>query len=148
VKWDGKNNSGVLVGDGTYTYKVRAEDLAERASNEVTGTIKTDKTAPTVNILSVSDNPFLADGSSTLTINFATSEAGKLNAILYTSTGKVTRKMFVNESRPDGIQSITWNGKSDSNTLVLAGAYVIKLTVTDAAGFTSTIAQQNLTVQR
>jgi hypothetical protein len=40
VVWDGRNGAGVIVPDGTYTYRMRGTDNAQNGSSLVSGTVR------------------------------------------------------------------------------------------------------------
>jgi len=46
VTWDGKNSSGTLVSDKTYTCKIQANNLSENTTTNTDGTVTVDNTAP------------------------------------------------------------------------------------------------------
>ena len=46
VTWDGKNSSGTLVSDKTYTCKIQAKNLSENTTTNTDGTVTVDNTAP------------------------------------------------------------------------------------------------------
>ena len=60
-------------------------------------------------------------------INFALTEPGYVNLSIYDVAGRKVRTL-VSESKPGGIHSAHWNGKSDEGVPAARGVYFIKLT--------------------
>jgi flagellar hook assembly protein FlgD len=148
VTWNGKDEGGLLVADGTYTYKINAVDDATNQATERTGTIRTDKTAPTITSVATSSNPFLATGTSNLTVTFTLSEESELFAAVYNSSSKVVRKIYKTELKNQGEQTLIWNGRDDNNILLPAGIYSIRIIATDLAKIIGTPVNTTLTLQR
>ncbi|HEX3029479.1 MAG TPA: FlgD immunoglobulin-like domain containing protein, partial [Clostridia bacterium] len=46
--WDGKNDKGVIVGDGVYTYTIDAADSSGNKAPQAKGTITVDGTPPSI----------------------------------------------------------------------------------------------------
>ncbi|MBL0385938.1 Ig-like domain repeat protein [Tumebacillus sp. ITR2] len=137
VTWNGKNDSGVLVDDGLYTYKINATDSYGNQATEVTGTITTDKTAPTVSSLNVGDA--FAPGQSTLPISYELSENAKVTTTVSNAAGTVVRTLESSVAKQAGLNSLAWDGKNTSGVLVPDGTYTVKVNATDAVGFTSPV---------
>jgi len=73
--WDGRrhmnNGNIVAVPEGVYTYRVRARDEFNNQSAWITGTVRIDKTPPTVAIVSPQNGDSIADAEFTIVINAA-----------------------------------------------------------------------------
>ncbi|MBD3920832.1 S8 family serine peptidase [Paenibacillus sp. PR3] len=144
IAWNGKNDAGALVEDGTYTYKINAIDLEGHSAEEASGTIDTDKTAPSVTNLSASPMTIAVGG--TTTIGYTISEASKVTIAVYTSTNTLVRTIQSSTQQDAGSYTAAWNGTKSTNVAAAAGIYTVKITVIDAAGF-QTVATINVTVQ-
>jgi type VII secretion-associated serine protease mycosin len=144
IVWNGKNDAGALVDDGVYTYKINAVDFDGNASEEASGTIATDRTAPSVTNVSVSPATIAVGGSTT--IGYTVSEASKVTIAVYTSTNSLVRTIQSGVQQDAGSYTATWNGTKSTNIAAAAGTYTVKITVIDTAGF-QTVATINVTVQ-
>ncbi|EFM09007.1 peptidase S8 and S53 subtilisin kexin sedolisin [Paenibacillus curdlanolyticus YK9] len=144
VLWNGKNDAGVVVEDGIYTYKINAVDVEGHASEEASGTIETDKTAPSITGITTSPSTIAVGGSTT--IGYTVSESSKVTIAVYTSANALVRTLQSNVQQDSGSYSITWNGTKSTNVAATSGVYTVKITATDAVGF-QTITTVNVTVQ-
>ncbi|HEX3032732.1 MAG TPA: S8 family serine peptidase, partial [Bacillota bacterium] len=77
VPWDGRNNAGVLVDNGSYIFKLEAADLAGNQAVPVTGTVTVNKGAPQVLDSNVSLAYFAPKGTNTDLISFNLVENAK-----------------------------------------------------------------------
>ena len=71
-------------------------------------------------------NPF--NYSTNITYCFSTSSL--VNLSIYTIRGRLV-KSLVNEIQPNGMYTVTWNGKSNNDTFVCSGVYLCVLRVND-----------------
>lgn len=136
VYWNGKNDLGVLVSDGSYTYKINAVDILGKASNEAAGTITVDKTAPVINNVSVSPNPF--GTGSIATISYNLSENAKVSVKILDGSNNVIKVLEDNLSRNSGSNSAKWDGK-DSKGNFVTGYYIYTIAAVDSANFSTTV---------
>lgn len=148
VTWDGKNAAGILVPDGTYTYKINAVDAFSKPASEVTGTITTDKTIPVISSLSISTNPFAPTGANTAAIHYVLSERVKVTTTILNSANAVVKTLQNGILLDAGAQTVNWDGKSNSGILVPDGTYTIKITAADLVGFTATPVTQTVVVEK
>jgi flagellar hook assembly protein FlgD len=135
--WDGKNSSGVLAADGTYTYVVTATDVGGSTtwgSSQVT----VDTVVPVVSGLGDNPDPFRPSTAQTTTISFSLSEPAYVTLQVYNSSGTLVRTLLSNSYKTTLSNNVVWNGKSNSGTLVPAGTYTYKLLVEDKAQNRST----------
>ncbi|MBR9975297.1 MAG: T9SS type A sorting domain-containing protein [Bacteroidetes bacterium] len=72
-------------------------------------------------------NPFSLTEVPTTTIMYRMAEAGNATLKVYNLLGREVRTL-VNEFRPIGRSSVTWNGRDNNGRLLPAGIYMYKLT--------------------
>ena len=131
--WDGKDNYGMLVTDGTYTYRITATNSVNGGTAQAEGTITTDKTKPTVTGVKANPSEFSPEGI----ISYTTYEDLKITAKILKGTGNVVRVLESNVSKTDGYYSVEWDGRDSNGNIVANGKYTYKITFTDAAGLTT-----------
>ncbi|MFH2138360.1 MAG: FlgD immunoglobulin-like domain containing protein [Candidatus Omnitrophota bacterium] len=135
--WDGKDEFGVVVPDGEYTYEVTAEYDTQTAG-PVSGTVIVDNTLPIAEIISPQENGtimwFMSIIGTAKDDNIAdySISYGRGDAPDTWSTSSLTLKSPRNISR-ENIELATWNTSDNFND-----RYTIKLSVIDLAGNTST----------
>jgi len=137
ITWNGKNEAGALVEDGTYIYEISAVDAAGKSAT-TTGTITTDKTAPTVISLSATPNPFAPNGTDTVGISYILSEDAKVTVTIMSGT-TVVKTLGTNLVQAVGDNTVAWDGKNTAGVLVADGTYTYKVVATDAVGFATTV---------
>lgn len=148
ITWNGKNDAGLLVPDGSYTYKIDAVDGANKSATQITGTITTDKTAPVIGSISIGTNPFAPTGSSTTSISYSLSEKAKVTTTIYNSANAVVKTLQNGVLLEAGAQAVAWDGKNASGVLVGDGTYTVKITATDLVGFTAAPVMQTMIVEK
>lgn|GEM_PF-3004526 len=134
VVWDGKNSSGFRVTDGTYTVRLSGADMSGVAFTTASVTLTVDAKRPTVTSVSVSSTSFSPRSGQTTKITYTLSESCYVTIAVYNSAGTLVRTLVNNVLQSSGAQSLTWNGKTSSSTVVPAGTYTIRIYVTDKAG--------------
>lgn len=120
---------------GTGTVKVLVTNLDNTSEkSELTFTAVTGTSAisgiPAASDLILSQNypnPFAMSKYNGTTITYRMSEPGSATLKVYNLLGKEVRSL-VNEMRPFGKSSITWDGRDNTGRQVPAGIYVYKLT--------------------
>lgn len=120
---------------GTATVKVLLTNLDNPIEKtELTFTATTGSTsmsgAPVASELILSQNypnPFSISKYTGTTITYRMSESGNAALKVYNLLGKEVRTL-INEVRPFGKSSITWDGRDNAGRSVPAGIYVYKLT--------------------
>jgi len=150
--WDGKNTSGTVVSNGTYSYQISvvSSETTTVTAPSKTGPIVVDITKPTAQITAPTANAVLKDS---VTIRGTASDAnidtykveygpssgtGPWN-LISSSTSSVTTNTLA-----------TWVTNDASNSILVPnGSYALKLTVIDKAGNTTTtsvpVSTNNLT---
>ena len=135
--WDGKDEAGNVVSDGTYTYKIDAVDQVGDSAEQKSETVVVDNTIPIVSSLSASPDPFSPNGDKerdTTTISYNLSEPSDVTIKMYDS-GNVLKKTLVDgESKLQGANWDIWDGKNDAGIVVSDGAYTYEIDVVDKAG--------------
>lgn len=129
--WDGRNDSGLVVADGTYTAVLSATDDAGNAGSG-SASIAVDTVAPTVVASSASPNPFSpnANGVQDSTTFRATfSASGPWTLVVRDSSGATVRSF----AGSGASVSQLWDGKNASGTVVPDGTYTATATISDAA---------------
>ncbi|MBE0645560.1 MAG: T9SS type A sorting domain-containing protein [Bacteroidetes bacterium] len=120
---------------GTGTVKVMITNLDNTSEKtELTFTATTGQTAvagvPSASDLILSQNypnPFSMSKSNNTTITYRMSGSGSASVKVYNLLGKEVRTL-VNETRPFGKSSVSWDGRDNAGRQVPAGIYVYKLT--------------------
>jgi hypothetical protein len=124
--WDGRDDSGRVVPDGTY--KPRVHLARERRTIALPNSIRMDATPPLIKLVSVTPRVFSPDGDfrgETVRIQYLTSE--KARAILYLNADrKTTVQAYVRAGKLD------WGGRAARR--LPAGLYRIRLRAIDLAG--------------
>ncbi len=141
--WNGKDNGGDILSDGTHTITVVITDLAQNSNTETTQVI-IDMTDPVIENTGLSDDYFSPPApEGTTTITFTGSDTyGTWSYILLSGT-----RTLCGSGTPVGTRSTTyqvvfdWNGKvqTESGELLLGqGTHLITILVTDFVGNTVT----------
>lgn len=133
--WDGKDNNGQLVENGTYTYKINAIDAYDKPSKTVTGTISIGELDfPVISNFKAAPNPFTPDGSNNTTITYSISKAASVSVRIYDLTNNLIKTLEDNASKSAGSQSVTWQGNNLAGFTVPAGSYTVVITAVDKDG--------------
>jgi hypothetical protein len=119
---------------GTGTVKVRVTNLDNTSETaDLTFTATTGSTssapAPLAGEMMLSQNypnPFALSKTPATTVTYRMSEAGSMTLKVYNLLGKEVRTL-VNEFRPVGKSSVSWDGRDSNGRPVPAGIYVYKL---------------------
>ncbi len=135
VTWDGKNDNGQVVPDGTYKAKIYVVDAnGNRQTSDLSDFI-VDTKAPTASISAPNGLLFSPNGDGNMDTLQIDQTDGSVEA-LWTGTftdsgGSVVKTMKWENSAP---KSFAWDGKNDSGTVVPDGTYTYTLSSTDQAG--------------
>jgi flagellar motor protein MotB len=135
VIWDGKDDGGDVLRDGSYNYVLSAEDIVGNRVSTFKQTIKVDNTAPVVEI---SADPDLfspnADGEKDVTIfSLDYRDASDISNWIVKATGaEHALATFKGTGRPS--QNITWDGNNDRGSALPDGIYNVVLNIRDEVG--------------
>ena len=133
--WDGKDNSGSYVPDGTYTLTGTPSSRAGNAGNpssidvQVLTTMASPAASP--NLFYAADGDNLAP---TTTLSVTLTKPATLTWTIVDANNNVVRTKMTNASVGAGKQSWTWDGKDDSNNYVAQGTYYSVTTAATGAG--------------
>jgi flagellar hook assembly protein FlgD len=131
--WDGRDNNGAIVSDGSYTYQLDAIGTGTTTTaSPKTGPIVVDAVISNVGITSNTINTQAAEtttvffsltSQATVTFSIIPEKQGSNGSPVY-QTGKVC---------PAGACSFTWDGKDNTGKVVPDEAYLFVLTVSNGA---------------
>lgn len=138
--WDGKNSSGALVPNGSYSYRITSTDSYGNVSNTYQGTVNIDTLIPIVSQISDSPDAFLPSGTNNVTFSFNLSEKSKVTIKIYSPTGALFRDLAVNQEYAAGLNKVLWDGKDKSGKFGIDGYYQYTVIAVDFAG-NSSVAQ-------
>ena len=147
IVWDGSDQAGNEVTNGTYTYIIEATDSFFKKSTPVSGTIKIDSTKPEITSASILPNPFAPIGGNTASISFNLSEAAKISINIYNSDDKLIKSLEDNATKSAGNNFSSWNGKDSSGQVIKDGEYKFTISAIDLVGLAGNPASQNFTVE-
>jgi spore germination protein YaaH/flagellar hook assembly protein FlgD len=122
TSWNGKDDHGVVLPDGRYTYRVNGRDLA--------GNLRiTDKTIlidRTIKSHRWSDYSFDPRAGQTSTMTVSLLRSATVSATIYKGSSTTAfRKIWVGKAEAAGSHTWKWTGKSSSGTYASAGTYHI-----------------------
>jgi flagellar hook assembly protein FlgD len=127
MTWDGRDDLGNIVIDGTYTVSLILPGLTK------TGSVVLDTTRPTVTC-SWSRSTFNPRSGQTSKLAYTLSEKCSIYIQIYDSAGNLVRTLLAPTTKNKGTFSVTWNGKDDSGVIVPSGTYSCKIFAEDMAG--------------
>lgn len=140
--WDGKNDAGGYVPDGTYTLTGTPSSRAGNAGNplsidvQVLTTMASPATSP--NLFYAGDGDNLAP---TTTLSVTLTKPATLTWTIVDSNNNVVRTKMTDASVGAGKLSWTWDGKDDSNNYVAQGTYYsVTTAATDAGTYSQSVA--------
>jgi len=138
IPWDGKNDSGFVVPDGSYIYRLKSTDAAGNAfvSSDIILTIDTQKKAASLGAEFLAFSPngdgkrdtLMLNASATVPGNVASWELAIVAKQDGTQAGAVQAVKSWRGAAPLQ-QKFEWNGSSDSGIDVPDGEYVARLMV-------------------
>jgi len=136
ITFDGKDDTGKLIADGSYQARVTAKYLNGYETTPVNSPVfMLDTKAPKADI-ALSSETFGGGDNTTLTVKHTTindngSPIKNWTGIITDASGKTVKSYDFGSMIP---VSVTWNGTNDSNVLAENGAYFYTLSASDAAG--------------
>jgi flagellar hook assembly protein FlgD len=128
--WDGRDDAGVRVADGTYAIKLRAR--AGRKQFNTTRTIVVDTAAPRPQEMAVESATLGRPGPGQCRVTFASRDPGSV-VIEALRGDDVVRRLGPRPVRPDTPVRWRWDGSRDGGGTVPPGLYDIRASLFDAA---------------
>jgi flagellar hook assembly protein FlgD len=129
VSWDGKQDNGAFVGDGTYIIVVKLSNEKESVSKSKSIKV-VDKVIPSIQ-LSTANVSFSPKAKGRVAIPFVINKKAKVTAKIYDSRGNVVRTIWSNKGFSGGKYALTWDGKNNKGKLLNDGTYKLTMSVTD-----------------
>jgi len=136
ILWDGRNEEGSVVPDGTYQFTLWAMDDNENEAEIGPFSVVVDLEPPEL-ALGVSSpdqlifNPSNQAGRSTLTFEMEGSEEELWKLEVFNSLGSAVLTKEFPQQAP---QSFQWDGKDNENNILPDGVYWAKMSAQDLAG--------------
>ena len=128
VRWDGRDDAGRIVPDGSYRLRVHLRD--DDRTVVIPRTIRADTESPDFEVLGVDRQVFSPDDDGlgdSIRIGYDSSEDGA--AVVFVNGRLAAEGAF----KPAGEADVAWDGQVDGRA-VRAGEYTLFLRVRDAAG--------------
>jgi flagellar hook assembly protein FlgD len=136
--WDGRDDDGAWVADGTYTVSIRAVD---RAGNKSPAQQRTVNAFGAMGSVASSKAVFYPqDGdtiATTTSLTFRLRSAATVDWTIRNPSGAVVRTILSGATLGAGTQTFVWNGRGDAGPFVPRGTYRSVVTATDGT-FTAT----------
>ncbi len=130
--WDGRDDAGVRVSDGTYAIKLRAR--AGRKQFNTTRTIAVDTGAPRPQEMTVESATLGRPGPGECRVTFASRDPGSVVIeALRAGEDAPVRRLGPRPVRPDQPVRWRWDGSRDGGGSVPPGLYDIRASLFDAA---------------
>lgn len=138
LEWDGTDNNGKTVPDGTYLYKIEAWYDSGNHPESFLKKIRTDITPPEV-VLTIAPDLFSPDGDgnddrASFRLNVKdSSQISSWSLVIFENSEKTVFKKFEQTGAPAG--EITWNGLGDTGKLVQSkNKYPVQFQIEDKVG--------------
>jgi len=133
--WDGKDDNGNYVADGTYTLTATP---SSRAGNVGNGASISVQVLTTMADASASPSLFYAaDGDNlapTTTLSVTLTQHATFSWSIVDASNNLVRTRMTNQSVNAGTQTWTWDGKDDSSNYVPQGTYYSVMTAATGSG--------------
>jgi len=139
LTWDGTDTNGLLVADGTYTWRITASDTVGMSMEPVEGTIGVDRVAIVFSDIRALGNPFRHRHPAPFAIRTSLSEAGTVK-VRIVKRRRLVRRLGPVATDAAGPVYLRWDGRNRNGKKVRPGRYRVVLRGLDLAG--------NLTVNR
>ena len=134
--WDGKNDAGAQVADGSYTYQIEAvSPTVDTFKSTAKGTVTVEADKPRLTDVSVS--PSIAKIGSSATITYTVSEPAVISGqVLKAQDRTVVRDLAPVTKNAGGTYTLTWDTKDNLGNPATTGSYIVTLTALDNSGKT------------
>jgi flagellar hook assembly protein FlgD len=149
AEWDGRDDAGRRLPDGTYTASFGATSL-NGSARPASVAVRIDTVSPSITALSIMPGVISPNGDrigDAARVAFGVSETSKVSLTVLDAQGAVVRTVAP-VSVVGGAARLTWDGKVSSGAALVAaadGSYSVVVRAADAAGNQSTM-QRALTV--
>lgn len=144
ISWDGKQDNGAFVGQGTYTVVVQVSNGRESVIR--TKQIKVvDNVVPAIQ-LSTSTVSFSPKAKGKVSIPFTLNKKAKVTAQVYDSKNKIVKTIANNQSFSGGTSTFVWDGKNTSGKLMPDGTYRLKVSAVDDQKRKSAVRSQSVVI--
>ncbi len=145
-QWNGRDNNGNIVANGTYTINVTASNSAGQNSMSTTVTVNAVGTGTNCSVVTsnyanpISFNPNNQDTQ----INFSMNRAASVTVEIKNNS-TVIQTLASNQSLISGAQVYNWNGRNNSGNFVNQGTYTYQITAS-VSGCADNVSTGNVTV--
>jgi len=130
VTWDGTDDSGKVVSDGSYTYTIEASSpTVPTFISRSQGTITVESGPPAITDLSV--NPYVVKIGSPAYFRYTLNEPADVTAQVVDKNGVAVRDFATESKSAGGYYSISWDTKNNSGNPVPSGDYIFKVSAVD-----------------
>lgn len=146
IYWDGKNNVGRILPDGTYKVQFTIIDSSKLKGTTKYYTVKMDSTPPSGNTLSAVPN-YIMDGTTKKVGDLTFKENVSATAYITTTSGIKVKQLFSNKAIQPSTFEITWDGTNDQKTNVDEGTYRLLVQLKDSVGNLATVTSSDITVE-
>lgn len=148
IRWDGSTDSGETAPDGSYTFRITATDDNGNTGLIEAHTVTIDNTPPQITArppTGANAMIFSPDGDGnkdTFTVALSGSKEDLWKAEFMDAAGTVVRTITTTGEPQD----TTWNGQTDSGSIVPDGVYAYRISAVDRAGNTNAEKVDNIIV--
>ena len=148
--WDGRNSSGNKVSEGTYTYKITAQNSYDTDTENGTVTVEyednnNNDVDPNISNAYATPTTFDPEDNESTTVHFTVNTCVYVTAKVYKqSNDSLVKTLSSNNYLCEGSHTITWNGRDTSGNEMSNGDYYIRITVTNNQG--SDWEEENVTI--
>jgi flagellar hook assembly protein FlgD len=141
LTWDGADDTGRIVPDGVYSYRIAATDRALNSGDAAIGNIIVSTLQPKVS-LSINDAFFSPNGDGvkdTLTLNtLAPVKEGVVGwSVTVRDNGGTIRRTITGDAGSPVPERVVFDGRGDPGTILGEGAYNAELSVSYRNGYVS-----------
>ncbi len=130
VTWNGLDDSGKVVSDGSYTYTIEASSpTVPTFISRSQGTITVESGPPTLTGLTVS--PYVVKIGSPAYFRYTLSEPADVTAQILNIDGDTVRDFAAESKTAGGYYSISWDTKNNDGAPVPSGDYIFEISAVD-----------------
>lgn len=152
--WDGKDNLGKIVPNGTYTVTIQGTSNSGAVLTTGTGTVTVGTTTPpppppppttqAFTISGISPSPF-DPSKGVATVTYAVPAVADYSVAVKNSSGTALRTLCTYTAKAAGTYTVTWDGKDSSGAIVPNATYTVAISGT-VSGSTTAITTANANV--